>query len=101
MQRHEASIETAMLYRADVVGFFEDHRLIPGRECIISYNAYLLLLFDALALNNTFYHFMVEAFVPTDHGQMRLDIDSWQELMSCYVSFVADYTKDRRCQFAM
>ena len=90
-----------MLYRADIVGFFEDHKLIPGRECIVSYNTYLLILFDALSLSEVFYRFIVEAFVPTHHGQMQLDIDNWQELISCYVSFIAGYTKDRRCDFAM
>jgi hypothetical protein len=99
MRQHEASIE--VVYRTDLVSFFEEHNLIPGRDCIVSYNAYLLILFDALALDDTFYRFIVEAFVPTDRGRMQLDIDSWQELLSCYVSFVAGYTKDSRCQAVM
>ena len=85
-----------MQYRNDIVTFFETHDIIPGKNEIISYKAYLLILFDALSKDDALYRFMIEAFVPTNNGQMKLDLDSWQELMSCYIHFITGYTKDKQ-----
>lgn len=86
-----------MIHRNDVIAFYEEHNLIPGRDEIVSYKTYLLLLFDALAKDESLYRFCNEGFVPTPRGQMRLDFNSWAELISCYTSFMIECTrKDRQ-----
>ena len=77
-----------MLYRSDIVSFFEDRNIIPGRQVFLSYKSYLLLIFDALEKDDVLAHFMSkEAFSITVCGNMKLNFGCWQEAVAAYARF--------------
>jgi len=79
------------LGREELVRFYELHGVTPNNPCP-NYVQYCKLMTDAHRINYQFGCFVRESFVGTE---LRMAFESWEELLSCYSSFMAGFIGSR------